>query len=189
MEEYWGIQGNKNKRGRKKVHCPWYLQGFCSQNRQVPKSTDVLVPQTVVPFYLCIQPMMHMGATVTATEMFENILKEQNQFTCDSFFTPLQKLALQTQMVYYFQTFVCLECYIFLPKLGSIDIFPIIPSFLSSKQPNLFCKIRVMWHFLKKQEQLHGVMHGFRILLPKLLNWLYLCIYTHNLPFRYDKIE
>ena len=25
MEEYWGIQGNKNKRGRKKVHCPWYL--------------------------------------------------------------------------------------------------------------------------------------------------------------------
>lgn len=141
MEEYWGIQGNKNKRGRKKVHCPWYLQGFCSQNRQVPKSTDVLVPQTVVFFYLCIQQMMHMGATVTATEMFENILKEQNQFTCDSFFTPLQKLALQIQMVYYFQTFCVFRVlHFFYQSLEVQTFFRSSPLFSVVSNPISFVK-------------------------------------------------
>lgn len=79
MEEYWGSR--KQKRKNKSTLSPGICRGFVLNIGRYQKNPDFLVPYTVA-FYLCIQP--------TTTEMFKNILKEQNQFTYDSFFTPLK---------------------------------------------------------------------------------------------------
>ena len=56
MEEYWGIQENKNKKGRKKVH-----RSLVSVGVLFSESADTKIHRCSSPFYCC--PFLSVHST------------------------------------------------------------------------------------------------------------------------------